>query len=396
VKEHSHSAATVSEAQDAALQELEPANQTMLLGLPAWVWALLGLMMGLAGSTFLVMLERHNLQAEADLQFSQLSRHSAQQVQRQLETSSLLLRALQSAFLADDDIGQQRFLAIHDNLRPGQELPSLAATGFARRVVGADGRPHYSYDWVAPVAGNERLVGFDMASQRENLLALELARDTDQPVMSGPFPLVQQTRDARDAEGVVMRLPVYAAGPVPTTVAERRRRELGALGSSMRLRPLLLSALPEESLRRFHVRVYDVTGGGRHLLYDSGSKAIANAPRYAGDVVFGQRHWRLQLDARELGYDTSLLWGLALGGLLGSVLLASLLWSVAATRRRAVTIGRQMSARYGESEQRFRTLNDLLPALVVMAHADNGQIIYANQAALARLGQGSIAGVELI
>ena len=163
----------------------------------------------------------------------------------------------------------------------------------------------------------------------------------------------------------------------------------------MRLRPLLLSALPEESLDRFHVRVYDVTGGGKRLFFDSGTKAIANSPRYAGDVMFGQRHWRLQLDPRDLGYDTSLLWGLALGGLLASVLLASLLWSVAATRRRAVTIGRQMSARYGESEQRFRTLNDLLPALVVMAHADNGHIIYANQAALARLGQGSVAGVEL-
>jgi diguanylate cyclase (GGDEF)-like protein len=365
----------------------------MLLGLPAWVWALLGLVMGLAGVTGIVLLERHNLQVEADLQFSQLARRSVHQVERQLETSGLLLRAVQSAFLADDNIGQQRFLAIHDNLRPQQQLPSLVATGFARRVV-VDGRPHYSYAWVAPVAGNDSLLGFDMASQQENLLALELARDTDQPVMSGPFPLVQRTLDARDAEGVVMRLPVYAAGPVPATVAERRRREVGALGSSMRLRPLLLSALPQESLERFHVRVYDVTGGGQRLFFDSGTRAIANSPRYAGDVMFGQRHWRLQLDPRDLGYDTSLLWGLALGGLLASMLLASLLWSVAATRRRAVTIGRQMSARYGESEQRFRTLNDLLPALVVMAHADDGEIIYANQAALARLGQG-IAGVAL-
>jgi diguanylate cyclase (GGDEF)-like protein/PAS domain S-box-containing protein len=366
----------------------------MLLGLPAWVWALLGLMMGLAGATGIVLLERHNLQAEADLQFSQLARRSQQQIERQLETSGLLLRAVQSAFLADDNIGPERFLAIQGNLRPQQQLPSLVATVFARRAVDAAGRPHYAYEWVAPVAGNERLIGFDMASQRENLLALELARDTDQPVMSGPFPLMQPSADARDAAGVVVRLPVYAAGPVPATVAERRRRELGALGSSMRLRPLLLSALPQESLDRFHVRVYDVTGGDKRLFFDSETKGIANARSYGGDVVFGQRHWRIQLDPRDLGYDTSLLWGLALGGLLASVLLASLLWSVAATRRRAVTIGRQMSARYGESEQRFRTLNDLLPALVVMAHADDGQIIYANQAALARLGQG-IAGVAL-
>ena len=87
----------------------------------------------------------------------------------------------------------------------------------------------------------------------------------------------------------------------------------------MRVRPLLLAALPQESLHRFHVRVYDVTGGGQRLFFDSGTAAIANRRRYAGDVMFGQRHWRVQLEPRDLGYDTSLLWGVGLGGLLASV-----------------------------------------------------------------------------
>ena len=369
-------------------------EQPMLLGLPAWVWALLGLLMGFATTGFVVLLERHNLRAEANLQFSQIARRSVLQVERQLETSGLLLRAVQTASFVDN-LGQQRFLSIHDNLRPEQRLPSLVATAFARRLRAADGSLHYRYEWVAPIAGNTSLIGFDIASQPANLRALERARDTDVPVMSAPFRLRQPATDARDADGVVVRLPVYVAGPVPVTVAERRRRELGALVLSMRLRPLLLAALPDDALQRFHVRVYDVTDGGQRLLLDSGTRAIAGAGRYGGEIIFGERHWRLQMQPRDLGYDASALWLFAFGGLLMSLLLASLLWSVAATRRRAVAMGRQMSARYRESEQRFRTLNDLLPALVLMARADDGRIVYANQAASARLGEAIQGGIEL-
>jgi diguanylate cyclase (GGDEF)-like protein/PAS domain S-box-containing protein len=369
-------------------------EQSLLLGLAPWVWALVGLLIGLAASTFMVLLERHNLQEGADLQFSQVARRSVQQVERQLESSGLLLRAVQSAFLADGSLDQARFRSIHDNLRPGQYLPSLVVTGFAPRVS-ADGRLRYPYQWIAPMVGNERLLGFDLASQPQNLRALERARDTDMPVMSAPFRLVQPTPDPRDADGVVVRLPVYSAGPLATTAAERRRREIGALAISMRVRPTLLAALPEETLRSFHVRVYDVTDADQRQLFDSGTQAVADARVYGGTISFGERQWRLRMEPRNPGYEAGGLWLFAIGGLFASALLASLLWSVAATRRRAITIGRQMSARYGESEQRFRTLNDLLPALVLMARADDGRVVYANQAACARLGSDIADGVEL-
>ena len=45
-----------------------------------------------------------------------------------------------------------------------------------------------------------------------------------------------------------------------------------------------------------------------------------------------------------------------------------------------------MSERFGESEARFRTLNELLPALVLLADGSDGRIVYANQAARLRLG----------
>jgi len=374
-----------------------PAARPLLLGLPAWAWALIGLLLGLVATGAVILLERHNLEAEVDLQRSQIAKRSVYQIDRQLQTSGLLLRAMQSTYFVADDISQDRFESIHDNLRPRQMLPGMVALAFARRQAGtaADPRPRYIYERVAPLAGNTLLLGFDIARQADNLRALERARDTDRPVMTAMLPLRQPVHDPRDATGIVVRLPVYTSGPVPRDVAERRHREFGAIAMSMRVRPLLLTALPIEALRHFRVRLFDTTDAKARLLYDAGSAALPAARRYGGAIDFGERRWFLLLQPRGQAYDASLLWMIGMGGSIMSLLLASLFWSIATTRRRAVSLGRQMSARYRESEERFRSLNDLLPALVLMARADDGRIVYANQAAAARLGERVAAGTEL-
>src|SRR5690606_470488 len=152
--------------------------------------------------------------------------------------------------------------------------------------------------------------------------------------------------DPRDALGVVVRLPVYSNGPPPSDVAERRAREIGALGISMRVRPMLLAALPPDALQRYRVKVLDTTGETTATLYDSGGDVAPGVATYGGDVSFGERRWKVQLQPRDRGYDASLLWLMGATGAVASLLLALLLWSAATMRRRAVTLGRQLSERY--------------------------------------------------
>src|SRR5690606_21325161 len=207
-----HSAASTRPLQGDGVQA-----QSLLLGLPAWSFALAGLLAGLLVTAAMLLLERDNLQAAAQLQDSQVARRSVAQVERQFETSALLLRALQSSFMVGDDIGQRQFADLHDNLHAQEVLPSLVAMVFARR--GGPGRtggpPAYRYESVVPLAGNRSLVGFDMAAQEANLRALLRARDMGSPVMTAAFTLRQPVADARDALGVVVRLPVYSNGPRP-------------------------------------------------------------------------------------------------------------------------------------------------------------------------------------
>ncbi|MGN6513614.1 MAG: putative bifunctional diguanylate cyclase/phosphodiesterase, partial [Lysobacteraceae bacterium] len=144
-----------------------------------------------------------------------------------------------------------------------------------------------------------------------------------------------------------------------------------------------LGALQDGLLQQYHVRVEDAGDGGR-VLFDGGARA-AGDDRYGGVLEYGGRRWRVLLRPAPAP-PAPLLWTFGIGGAVASVLFALLLWSIASTRRRALGLGWQMSARFRESEERFRTLNELLPALVLMARADDGVIIYANEAACARLG----------
>src|SRR3546814_1448139 len=104
-----HFAASTQPLQDDGVQA-----QSLLLGLPAWTFALAGLLAGLLGTAAVLLLERDNLQAGARMQDSQVARRSGAQVERQFETSGLLPRAEPSSFMVRDAIDPHQLSAVQD------------------------------------------------------------------------------------------------------------------------------------------------------------------------------------------------------------------------------------------------------------------------------------------
>src|SRR5690606_1591009 len=190
-----------------------------------------------------------------------------------------------------------------------------------------------------------------------------------------------------------LRLPAYTPGPPPRSKAERRERLRGSLAISLLAQRVIADAIPATNLEAMRLLVSDSEDG--RTLYDSDPDAGALSSRaIMRELHFGGRVWQVSMQPRRtmaLAWPQSTLWP----GMLASLLFALLVWSIAGTRRRALELGSRMSHRYRESEQQFRTLNDLLPALVLLARPDDGQIIYANHAACARLGAHIEQGVTL-
>jgi diguanylate cyclase (GGDEF)-like protein/PAS domain S-box-containing protein len=307
-----------------------------------------------------------------------------------LQACGRLLRAVQTVFIASNDVDAEEFSSLYGNLRPRDEFPSLQAIAYTRR----DDGDHYRSVMVAPLAGNERVIGLDLSTQPNNLAAVYASRDSDRVAMSAPFRLVQAGLPGMAGRGVTMRLPVFSPGLPPRTTAERRARMRGSLAVSFLVRRLIADSIPADTQRQMRIVVTDATATSNEVLYDSGGEGHGRT--IVHEIAFGGRVWRLAMQMRRgdaplaAEWTQSMLWP----GLIASVLFALLAWSVATTRGRALELGLRMSQRFRESEQRFRALNDLLPALVLLARPSDGTVLYANQAACARLGDG-IAGVGL-
>src|SRR5690606_17618449 len=170
-----------------------------------------------------------------------------------------------------------------------------------------------------------------------------------------------------------VRLPVYSPGRAPLTVAERRERELGALAISLRLAPTVLGALEGRVLEYRRVELRDLDMPDDDGPFDASEPGLQPpADAQVRLVEFGGRRWQLLLWPRAGKTSYSSVAMVALTGTVISLLLALLLWTLANTRRRAVEMGRRMGERFGESEARFRALNELLPALVLLVDARDG------------------------
>ena len=349
------------------------------------------------------LLAREHARLLADDRQDQLSRVAERAVsglRQQLRNCGVVVRAMQSFFMGSEQVTAVEFQRVYDNLNPKEEFPSLIAFAFARRVTDAQGVVNYPTEMVAPLAGNERLLGLDVATQPANLRAAEASRDSNLPVMSAAFPLIQFV--SPPVEGITLRLPVYSAGEVPPTLEARRARFVGTLGVSFRVGALIDLALPGDVGRDMEIRVSDVTDAAPKPLYFNGEPARWTRPaavEWREDIRYGGRVWRVELrPTAAWGAGTQWLpWLTFLIAAAASGLLAMLIWVLANRRERALAIAQELSSRFRESEERFRSLNELLPVAVALARVDSGQLAYVNQHGrqLLQLPRDSTASVTL-
>ena len=355
---------------------------------PPLAWAALALVIGLVVTAMLGQREREAARLRADTLHASLADAAQARLREPLDAASIALRAMQTVFLSNDVMDQADFARYQTNLRAVNTVPGYRITGFARYRPASAGQPaSYRYELVTPLEGNVSVLGVDVTSQPANLRALQVARDSDTVVMSAPFRLAQVPVPGTEALGVTLRLPVYSKGPVPETVEARRAREIGALAISLQLDPMVRSALQGRILEFLHLEVRDLDAQADDgIVFLGGARPEHDGAVLTRDLAFGGRRWELRMQPIAAHVDGERVTATLLAGTAISVLLALLLWSIASTHRRALAMGQGMSARFSESEARFRTLNELLPVLVLSADGASGRITYANQAARQRLG----------
>lgn len=353
----------------------------------AWVPGLLAMLFGLALTAWISHVEWKRERSERDRVFAVAIRDVQAALRSELKSCEMLLRSMQSVYLASTEVNEGEFRAAFEGLHALQHLPSLQALSLAERVDQLDGI-HYVVTTAQPARpSNAHLIGLDINTQPQSLLAIQRSRDLNEVVMSEPFRLRQAPSVASDISGVVMRLPAFSPGHVPGSVSERRERMIGSLGAAFMVQKLVEDALSGGVGDGMAIAVFDVTDDQRIPIYQTHAEASTQgAQTIQRDLAFAQRIWRLELVDLRPAATWSASAQVLLFGVLSSVLFGALIWSIVGTRGRAITLANVMSERFRTSEQRFRSLNELLPTLVMVFDSATGLITYANQAARRRMG----------
>ncbi|SEI37902.1 bifunctional diguanylate cyclase/phosphodiesterase [Frateuria terrea] len=354
---------------------------------PGVLWGLLAVGCGLLLTFWLYRIQARQWQAAQRDAVVAEAEKGLVQLRAKLRSAEQLLRSLQTMFLVSGTMDAPQFARMYANLDPRREFPSLLAVAYAVREHRPDG-DHFPTTLVAPLDGNRNLLGLDVVGQPANMKALFASRDTDRLAVSAPFPLVQDREASGRGQGITLRLPDFGPGAALDSVAARQQRLRGSVAVSFRVADLIRTGLSPQLLQVARASVTDVTSASHVALFDSRGGVPDVKASIVYRLAFGGRLWDLVVSPMAAAGGPPLVQSVAPAGLLASVLLGLLVWSLTDTRRRAVQLGRRLGERYRESEERFRTLNELLPALVVLADAADGRIVYANQAARGRLGDG--------
>ena len=222
-------------------------------------------------------------------------------------------------------------------------LKQVWAEGFKDYRITPEGtRPAYtSILYLEPFdERNRRAFGYDMFSEPVRRSAMQIARDTRQPALSGKVRLVQETGHDEQA-GFLIYLPVYRNNVEPESIKDRQRLIKGFVYSPFRAKDLMLAILGD-NFRDLDIEVYDSTTPEKEsLLFSTDSTLYYFADKKReldalSTVSIGNHTWRIYSTAKPSfmrSADTDLPFFILLGGTIISFLMFFIIWSLSNTRR---------------------------------------------------------------
>ncbi|HYE63035.1 MAG TPA: CHASE domain-containing protein [Phycisphaerales bacterium] len=279
-----------------------------------------------------------------------------------LETYAAMLRASAALYAASERVSRQEFQEFVGRLELARLYPGIQGIGFTarspdgrRESVEALGRSewagvfefrvwppepardeYHAVLYLEPLDDrNRRAIGFDMYSQPARREAMERARDTGMPAMSGPVRLVQEVDEDNAQPGFLVYVPVYRNGTSPKTIEERRAALVGFVYSPFRATDLFTHLLASVGHTRTGVEVYDgVERTEGHLLYSEHSAPAPSGFTASETVTFAGRTWTIDHHALP-GFEQAWGRGLVLPAFLAGTGISALLALIAGREARA-------------------------------------------------------------
>lgn len=325
---------------------------------------------------------------QARWDFERSSRDHVSALWKTLEMDFLVMRSVQSFFVADESVGEQEFNEfisplIEDNV-------SIRAVQWVPCVRDKDGAERFPIEWVEPRNANVASIGFNLASNQSCLEAIRQSCDTGRFAMTSKMMLPYELGDQA---GVRVFLPVYKKDASLTTVEKRRENLEGFIVGVLRLKGIAEESLASLTPVGIDIRLFDDSAPpSERMLYSYSSRTrildIApgkgrRVPAEQGDFSFAMkkevagRRWTIVCAASpQFLADRMTFYPWA--GAAGTLLLAGLLTTYLLRRGR-------MAAKLAENERKLRGILDQTFQFMGLLTPD-GKLIDANKASLDFVG----------
>lgn len=345
--------------------------------------------------------------AEAAGEFKQKTARAVEMMERRVQDNVNLLLGLRGLFIASEQVnraGFQLYLSGFDLERRHSVIRALTYSRFLRdaeraafeqRVrrdtsVEARGYPDFAIrppgrrddyvviEYVEPMAGNEAGFGLDLATDPARRAELMQARDSGEPMASGPLAVALNPNHISFA----LRLAVYRFGMPVQTVEQRRQAFRGVVAAVIHVDELMGDLFGAQLGNEFEVVVHDVgpwvsaepeAPSKENLLYDSrflgGLETAAGGRsfRQAAMIEVAGRKWRLSfsLAPRVRGTERSLPIVVLVGSILASLLLFGVVSALLVSRERALKLTEHAHAASAAQDLReqLRFIQQLIEAV---------------------------------
>ncbi|MEW6683531.1 MAG: CHASE domain-containing protein [Nitrospirota bacterium] len=327
-----------------------------------------------------------------------------------MENYEQILIGGRGLFAASRSVDRESWRAYVKSLDIERRHPGIQAVGVAQHVhrknkssylagVRRNGFPAYQITppgereeyvvatYIEPFADrNLRAFGYDGFSEPVRREAIERARDTGEAAMSGRVRLVQES-EADAQPGFLLYVPIYRHGMPHATFEERRAALWGFSYGAFRMNDLMSGVLGRTA-RDIRVEVFDGTMAARdRLLYgdELDGDPLPYRPTFQQTITseISGRPWTFvfstwpSFDDAVYHHEPMIV---LIGGLVVSLLLFGITWSLTTTRERALALAEQMTDALRKAQAHFRAVTDHAHDAIVSADG-RGRIVVWNKSA---------------
>jgi diguanylate cyclase (GGDEF)-like protein/PAS domain S-box-containing protein len=371
-------------------------------------WVVLALSIAVSGWAWYAV--SHSVSERARARFNDMAHQAHSTILNRMGNYEQILIGGRGLFTASRSVKRDDWRAYVHSLDLDQRFPGMQAMGFAQVVPHHEKRGYLDrlrqegflnvrinppgdrtaygvVTYTEPFTGrNRRVLGDDMFSDSVRRAAMEQARDTGLPTMTGRLRLTNEpVGDIQN--GFLYFVPVYANGQPHATIAERRAALDGFTFGVFRIDDLMAGVLGRTA-RDIRFEIFDGAGTVNEAIL-FGDEFDGDLPDYRSTfeqvmaAPVGGRLWTFRFttwpsfDAAV--YDYTPVFTL-IGGLMGSLLLFSITWSLTTTRARAEALADRMTNALRKSETKFRAVADHANDAIVSTD-ERGKIVSWNKSA---------------